>query len=189
MEKVAKKILDDAQKERDRIIKEAEDEALKIKNETKEEIDRLNKETKKLVNEAQEKEKRRLIGMANLAVRNEVLRAKREIMDTMFNEVLQRLNSRKKDEYLELMKTLLERTEERDGEIIVGEKEDKIGPEFIERVNNELGAKFSLSNEKRPIKGGFILHQGKIEIDASFESILNSKRKELELELAKLLFV
>ncbi|MDI6840683.1 MAG: V-type ATP synthase subunit E [bacterium] len=188
MEKVAKKILDDAKKEYDKIIKEAKDEAIKLKNKTKEELDRLNAEIEKQVKEVREKEKRRLVGMANLASRNELLHLKREIIDTLFNEALIRLNGGKKEEYLKLIKVLLERTGGKDGEIIVGESDDKIDSKFIENVNNKLGAKFILANEKRHFNGGFILHQGKVEIDASFEAILNTKRANIELELAKLLF-
>ncbi len=46
-----------------------------------------------------------------------------------------------------------------------------------------------MANKTADIRGGFILESDKIEIDNSFESILNNQlRGNLELEVAKTLF-
>jgi len=188
MEKVSKKILDDANKKRDEIVKSAEQEVAQIKKQTENEISRLGKETEELVKEALEREHRRLVGMAKLGIRNELLQTKREIMDSIFIEALDSLVSKKREEYLDLVKKLLEDTGVEDGEIVLGKEESKIDQKFIEDVSTELGTKFSVSKERAQIRGGFILRKGQIEIDSSFSAILNAKRERTELDLAKLLF-
>ncbi len=188
MEKISKKILDDAQKERDEIIKSTEQEVTQIKKQTSEELNKLEKETEEFVKEALLRERRRLVGMVKLSTRNELLQAKREIMDRIFNEALDTLVSKERGEYLDRIKNLLKETGVKDGEIVLGKEESKIDQKFIEDMNKELGANFSVSDEKAQIKGGFILRRGRIEIDSSFSAILQSKRERIELELAKLLF-
>lgn len=188
MEKVAKKILDDAEEERGKIIKEAKKSVAKITKNIETELKHLKEETKRLVKEAQDRECRRLVGLANLELRNEALRAKREIIDTVFADALEHLLARKREDYLDLIKLFLERTGLKDGEIIVSEEERYIDEEFLKAMNEKLKADFKLSKEKGSMKGGFILHKDKLEIDCSFEALLNEKREVLEVELAKMLF-
>ncbi|MCK4352372.1 V-type ATP synthase subunit E [candidate division WOR-3 bacterium] len=198
MEKVSKKILDDAQKEYTRIIKEAEQEVLKIKKQTTGELNKLDTEIKREADRARESEKRRLIGMARLKIRDELLSTKREIMDSIFAASLQKLINRKRDEprpsemgrgeYLGLIKLFLRRIGFKEGEVSIGVEEDKIDAEFIKKINRELETNFSLSKKRVSVKGGFILYHGKIEIDSSFKAILDARRERLELKLAQLLF-
>lgn len=198
--RVAKKILDDAEKERAQILKEAEQEVGNIREQTQQELDRLKKETERQVKETVRREKKRIVGMAKLGIRNELLRTKRAGMDYLFNEALTSLINKEESEYLGLIKKLLILTGANSGEIICGENEKRINQEFVKQVNEELGANFVLSTERRAIRGGFILskdiqiqrelagRQGKVEIDCSFETLLNTGREKTELELAKLVF-
>ncbi len=188
MEKISKKIFDDAQNERDKIIESTKQEIAQIRNHTFEKLDKLGKETESLVKEALLREQRRLVGMVKLGIRNELLQAKRTIINRIFDEVLNILVSKERDEYLAIVKNLLKETDTKDGEIVLGTEENKIDKKFIEDTNKELGTNFTISNEREQIEGGFILQCGKTEIDNSFRAILNDKRGRIELELAKFLF-
>ena len=46
----------------------------------------------------------------------------------------------------------------------------------------------TLSEETRPIRGGFILVDGPVEVNCSFESMLRLQREKLEKPAADLLF-
>jgi V/A-type H+-transporting ATPase subunit E len=191
MEKVSKKILDDAKQKADEIIKEAE--AKKKENEAKikEQITRVKEETERLVSDQKNREYDRIAGRAKLDLRNDTLRLKREIMGGLFNKAVNRLVNKKSDEYLRIIKELLSRDEVKEGgegELIICEKENRIDEKFIKTVNKELGSSFTISKERRPLKGGFILRRGKVEIDASFETLVKSKKERLEMALAKILF-
>ena len=45
-----------------------------------------------------------------------------------------------------------------------------------------------LSNETRDIKGGFILEKNGIEVNNTFEALVNSLKEDLEYEVANVLF-
>jgi vacuolar-type H+-ATPase subunit E/Vma4 len=188
MEKIAKKILEDAEREKKEIIETAEQKIEKIREETQKEINKLRNETQEKAEEMLEKEKRRIVGMRRLKMRNELLKFKRGIMDSLFDKALDLLYKKEEEEYLKVVKKLLLLTNAKEGEIIVDNKETRITHEFVKDVNNELGANFSLSSKRRDIRGGFILHQKNIEIDCSFVSLLEKRREKIELELGKFLF-
>ena len=189
MEKVSKKILDDAKQKANEIIKEAENKKREIEAKTKEQITRIKKETERMVLDQKNREYDRITGRARLALRNDMLRLKREIIDELFNKAIDRLVNKKSDEYLKIIRELLSRDEiSEGGELIIGEKENRIDEGFIKAINEEMDGSFTLSSERRPIRGGFILRRGKVEIDASFETLLEAKKERLEMELAKILF-
>ncbi len=69
----------------------------------------------------------------------------------------------------------------------------KVGS-FLGKVVNSTAAQItgtgllSLSEETRPIQGGFILVDGPVETNCSFETLIRLKREGLEKETAQLLF-
>ena len=69
----------------------------------------------------------------------------------------------------------------------------KVGS-FLGKVVNSTAAQItgtgllSLSEETRPIQGGFILVDGPVETNCSFETLMRLKREGLEKETAQLLF-
>jgi V/A-type H+-transporting ATPase subunit E len=188
MEKVAKKILDDAEKEREQTVRDGEAAVADIRKRHQEEFQKLTKGIEAEVREALETEKKRILGMTKLSVRNELLITRRQILDSLFDDALESLVSKPEDEYLGLVSKLLSLTEVKDGELVLGHKEERIGQQFLSKVNSELSANFVLSSDQRDIRGGFILSRGQIEIDCSFNAILNVGRERIELELAKLVF-
>lgn len=186
--KVVEKIISDAQSAANKIIEEAKREVEKINKEAEESIKKIENEIENEANQLKEKEKSILIGKAKMEIRNDILQLKREILNDIFNEAINRLVNKGKDEYLSITKELIEKTGMKEGEIVISDKDNAIDNNFIEKINKEMGANFYLSKDKINILGGFILRSGKIEFDASFSSIINTKREEIELELIKLLF-
>ena len=50
------------------------------------------------------------------------------------------------------------------------------------------GGKLTLSEETRPLKGGFILSDGKVEVNCSFDTLVRLQKTETAGEVAKRLF-
>ena len=46
----------------------------------------------------------------------------------------------------------------------------------------------TLSEETRPMRGGFILSDGEVEINCTFEAMVYAQREKLEREVAQVLF-
>ncbi|MBN1494922.1 V-type ATP synthase subunit E [Candidatus Peregrinibacteria bacterium] len=122
---------------------------------------------------------------AKMEAKNKLLKAKRAVMDKVFEQALDRIIS--SSDYTKLITGLLKRSDIHGDDVTVlpakgreNETKDAI---------HACGRKFKLADKSADIKGGFILSSEKIEIDNSFESILNKQlRDELELETAKLIF-
>lgn len=129
-----------------------------------------------------------------LAIRDENLGAKREMLDKIFAEALKRLNETPKDEYLKYIGEYLSKLE-LDGEELVLPKHYGIkSVDEIMHVNKlaELfgkgpGIKLS-TDEKRSIDGGFVLVKDGIEQNHTFEALLGYYRYELESEVLKILY-
>ncbi len=187
MDKVSQKILDDAKKESDRIIREAEKKREEIENATTGEIKKLTEEIDRKTKDAEEREYERLIGLKNIEQKNTLLEYKHHLMDELFKEVMEKVLRNNK--YPELIKSLFEvSVDSGKEEVLVGKNEKVINKEFINKLNKNKGWHLKLSNEKLPIKGGFILRSEKTQIDASIETILREKKEGLEPELVSILF-
>ena len=78
--------------------------------------------------------------------------------------------------------------------LILNEKGLKIiDASVLSEINNELASKgkkgaITLSNERGSFQGGFILEKDGIQINNTFEALVNSLKEELEFEVAKKLF-
>ena len=67
------------------------------------------------------------------------------------------------------------------------------GADFFARANQamrEAGrpGNLQLAAERRSLGGGFVLEQGGMEINCSYESVLRTRRAALEAEVAAVLF-
>ena len=65
--------------------------------------------------------------------------------------------------------------------------------DFIKSINKELSSKgkagnLKLSSTVGSFKGGFILEKNGIEINNTFEALVESMKEEMQLEVAKALF-
>ena len=146
--------------------------------------------------EAQAQERaRRIITLAQLELRREVLAAKQELVDEVFAQVMGKLANLPDKEYLAWMEQrLLQAVVTGDEEVIVAAKDRKrLNGKFLTRVNEKLrqaGKKgeLKLSEEARPMTGGFILKGERMEINSSFEALIASQRDELEQLAAEVLF-
>ena len=65
----------------------------------------------------------------------------------------------------------------------------RVGADLVARANALLkGGKLTLSGQTRPIRGGFILKNGNVEVNGTFETLVRLQRTETAGAVAKLLF-
>jgi V/A-type H+-transporting ATPase subunit E len=189
------KILEDAEAERKIILEKAEAESNAI---IKKKIDEAKEVGSSIIEKANieaELKRERILSNTTLKVRNEKLEAKQKVMSSVFNEALDKFCTMSKEEFLNYLKvTIVSLKIDGDEEIILNVK----GREFVDgtviaELNNELISMNKLGNlrisEKiGDFKGGFILEKNGIEINNTFEALINSYRDELEFEVAAILF-
>lgn len=190
-EKVSRKILEDAKKRAKELKEEVETRIRDIEEQARIEVNQIEERAKAEALEGANHEKERLMALAKLELRKSLLGAKRTMIDEAFEKAVTQLNSLKKVDYQGFVKKLLLRAVETgDEEVVVSSEEDVIDQEFLDGVNRELGDKggLKLSEERREMRGGFVLSRGRVEVKATFDALVDGLRDELEMEVAKILF-
>ncbi len=189
------KIISDAEERKESIIKAANEEKAKIIAK-KQSIAELEKTA--MIEKAEVEAKtrhERIVSSAELKARNEKLAAKQVVIDSVFEKSVDELCSMSDEEMKNFMKNVIVNSDiTGDENIILNEKGKSIlDGKLLEEINSELKSKgkksdLTISNEVRNFKGGFILEKDGIEINNTFENLVNSLRDDLEFEVAKVLF-
>ncbi len=138
---------------------------------------------------------RRLLAQAGLEQRKDILRTKQELIDTAFRMAFDRICSLPDGEYQKLLEDMIvEAAGIEGGEIILSEKDVKrLDEQFLNNINNRLDnmtnrSAVSLSERNIVTAGGFILKQGDVEINGTFEILFGTLRNDLENEVVRILF-
>ena len=188
------KILNDAEEKKKYILADAEAQKDKIisKKTNRAEADKEEIITK--ANIEAEVKKARIISNAKLSVRNDMLRAKQDVISKVFNEAIEKLQNLSNGDYKYYVISTLDSLELEGTEVIIINEKDKdiFSNELLEALNKELeskGKKGSITlNMEGKFNGGFILDRNGIQINNTFEALINSLRGELEFEVNKVLF-
>ena len=183
-----------------RIVSDAQQEASALKAETaartaelKETADKHAAELRSaLLTEGEaeaEKQYALLVAAAETEAKKETLRVKQEVLAEAFDRAVLYLRNLEGDKYVALLASLAQKASETGSEEIILNPEDraKYGGALMETLKN-AGTKLTLSEETRPIVGGLILSQGRIEVNCALDTLADLHRSELAGEAAGLLF-
>jgi len=134
--------------------------------------------------------KSRKVSAAELQGRKMMLSAKQEAIKKSFNTALEKLNTMPEEKYLNFLTDEITKIPNCEGTIILNKQDrEKIGEKLVKAVNEKLKAeKLALSNETVDSSGGFVLKNGAIAINSTFETILDSMKDKLTNEVANALF-
>ena len=186
------KIIEDAEDKKETILSDAEKEKNKILSKKQEEA----KAAEKIIIEKAEIEavsrKERIISSAKLEARNEKLKAKQEVISEIFEISIENLCNISEKEFKEFVRlTILNSNIVGEQKLILNDTSKKIiDGNFLLEINKELKSKatVTLSEETRNFKGGFVLEKDGIEINNTFEALVNSLKDDLNQEVARVLF-
>lgn len=174
---------------------QAREEEKKILSQAEEEARRLKEELSQRAKLKASRLKDSLLSSARLEFQKSILAEKQAILGEVFQEVIDRLQKLNSEEYLRVLgKLLLQTVETGEEEIIVPPRDrQQLDSVFLSRINQQLkqrGKKgnLKLSEQTRPLAGGFILRSGKVEINNSFSALVTQKREMQEREIVDVLF-
>jgi|LSQX01.2.fsa_nt_gb V/A-type H+-transporting ATPase subunit E len=194
-EKIIEKILEEARIQARTIIKNAENEAEGIINSAK---DNAAEKEKEIMEKAQAEAvelKKRLLAVSELEARKKRLSAKQEAIEEIFSEALQKLKELPDDEYETLIVDMAVSSAKTGNETIIMSEQDKarLSSGFIDNINKKLNDKgingrVKLADDTNDIHGGFILKEGSIEVNNSFNAIFKMRRDEIEPQVVKVIF-
>lgn len=186
------KILKDAEERKSSILAKAEEEKNKIITKKRDEANRLKTSMIEKAKLESATRKERILSSAELKVRNEKLLSKGKVIDEVFNMSVENLCQMNENDFRNFVKSsILSLNIEGDENIILNANGKKaINEAFVKEINNELKDKgnLKLSQSEGKFRGGFILEKNGIEINYTFEALVQSLREELEFEVANILF-
>lgn len=193
-EQVIEKILSDARAEAEKIKSQAQEKEAAEQTNLNEQLAEYRKQTEIVAQKAAKAKKLHLLSAARMEIAKEFLAEKRKILDEVFAQAHEQLLNLPNEQYRQLIFNLmLKAVETGDEEVIVDKNENRIDQDLINQVNQRLSShgkgNLSLSDKRKELGGGFVLRRGKIKNNVSFEVLLAQARRELEIELAKELFL
>jgi len=204
-ERISKRIIEDAVKEAELILRSAKEEAKKmIEEQRKRAVEDATKEISILVKRAKEEAealKRKILSEADIKVKWMIIEEKRRIIDEVLKAALARMEeyARSKSEYVEYLKRTIIRAGVilggGDLRILLNKRDSKLNldlEELARAIEMETGVRTTLSISDTNIStvGGFILESadGKRRLDSTFEGLLRTRARQLQIELARILF-
>lgn len=183
LEDILKKIKKETEEKIKKIEEEAKEEIKKIEENYHKKIEMKKNEILSEVKEEVNKKIRQAQINISLETKNLILLKKQEILENLYQEVLNDLSNLNEKDYLKLISLLIKKCPEK-GEIIPAQGKEEI----TQRAILESKKNLTLSDKSLPIKGGFVFSSENLEIDNSFENLIKIVREKTEIEVAKILF-
>lgn len=195
LQHITSKIKNDSEVQKEAILAKANEEAKNIINKK---ISAAEKKAADILEKAQAEsvvKKNRIISSAQLKVRNEKLEAKQNVIENVFITTKKNLNNMSTDDFKNFVKNKILSLDIIGNEnIIVNLKSKEIlDDNFISELNNLLikaskEGNLKISETIGDFAGGFIIEKDGIEINNTFESLVESLREEMEFEIARIMF-
>ena len=191
IEKIIDRISGDAQAEIDAILAEANAEAAEItaryEAQAKAEADEILKRGAAAAAERED----RLASMAQMEGRKAGLAAKQEVIEEAFALALKKLLALPEDQYVALLAGLAAKASVTGKETLIFSAKDRdtVGKKVVDAASALVnGGAFTLSDETRAISGGFVLSDGAVEVNCSFETLVRLQKAEITGEVSRVLF-
>ena len=191
IEKITGRIAADGEKEADAILTEARRQAGEI---TARFEAQARKESADIVDRgrrAADERVERLAGVAQLDARKLELAAKQEMLKKAYDLALEKLEHLPDEQAVALLADLAAQASSTGREQVIFSQKDRAryGKAAVTRANEKLGdGRLTLSEQTRPIRGGLILSDGDVEINCTFETLVDLQRGEMDRQVARVLF-
>ena len=192
---ITSKILRDAEGRKESILAAAEEEKNKILSKKVASAKELETEILEKAEIEAKSKRERVISGAKLKARNEKLAAKQEVIEEVFSKSVEKLCKLNDREFVKFIKdSILSLDIDGDESLILNNDGQKIvSKEVVEQINTELKAKglkgeIKIRETVGSFRGGFVLEKGGVEVNNTFEAIVDSLKDELEFEVAQVLF-
>ena len=188
IEKITQRIETDTQAEIDRILGDARAEADDITDRYQAQANNEAAELAAKNQKAAAEREERLVSTAQMEARKVGLAAKQEMVEKAYDLALEKLCSMPDEKYVQTVADLLvQAAPNGHGAVIFAPAErERIGEAAVRAANEKLhGGKLTLAEETRPLKGGFILSDGKVEVNCSFDTLVRLQKAEAAGAAAK----
>lgn len=190
LEKIIARITADAQQELDALNAQTQEKVQEISAQYQAKAAQEREEILSRGRKAAEERLERLSSAAKMEKRKMELAAKQEILSEAFHRALESLCSLPEQEYIELLTRLALKASISGKEQLIFSQKDRarVGKQVVLAVNEAKAGQLTLSEETRPIQGGFIMVDGDVETNCAFDTLVRLQQEKLEREVAGVLF-
>lgn len=186
IENITARILQEAKSEADAMLQKAEQEKAVLLEQAGQEAHTADEEMNAKARRDAEVLLERRASVAELEARKMRLAAKQEMIEESFEQALTHLANLPEQEYKAFLLRQLAPYRNQPGEIILNERDQAaLGRELMRELTD---SPLVVSEETVQIRGGFILQQGCVSLNASIEKILENEKKQLTAKIAETLF-
>ena len=127
--------------------------------------------------------------VAELDAKRIDLGTRRQLVDEAFQASLRQLAELSPDIYVDFAARLMNEAVSTGHEVVlVGTNEKHLDQGWLDGYNASHQTSLTLSQDRLPIAGGFVLRDDKIDTNCSWEMLLEDVRPEIESEVVKKLF-
>lgn len=190
IEKITSAIIDEAQTECEQIMNTAKTKGSGVINSLQK---RIVIETEVAVKDAEEERERiisRRKSVADIDSKKIILTKKQELINQCFEQSVEHIISMDRDKYISFLANVGKDSGLKEGALIFNEKErSSVGQKVADALNNLVpDGKFTLSEETRNLRGGYMLQKGQVYINNSVEAMVEERRRDLTGDVADILF-
>lgn len=187
------KIIEDAEKKAQDILQQEQEKSQGILAKAQKSADQKFEGILQEYQRECEEERTRFLATSDLEFRKEILAAKQEVLEEVFQGVYDQLIGLEDQEFLALAEKLLKEAITTGCEVVEPAQRDEklIDQPFIEKVNKSLpNGKLTLSEKTAQLgeDRGFIVISGGIEIDCTMKNLVKQTKEQLETEVCQILF-
>ena len=190
IEKITAKILADAKGEADRLRAETDRKVAELHAQAESQAAQESAAILAKGERAAKERLERLSSAAAMETRKLELAAKQEVLEQAFQLALDDLCALPAEQYQQLLVALLKKASTTGREQVIFSPKDRqaLGRQTVDTANAALSAHLTLSEQTRPIRGGFILADGDVELNCAFETLVRLQREKLEKAAVQILF-
>ncbi len=186
---IKKKIETEARQEAGKLLQRAREEADAILAEADLQAEKMRQSYERRLQEEEPEVLRRRRIVADMDVQRLELGARREVIGKTFETALGALRALPAEKYEAFVTALLENAMiTKSEEVLVGRKEKVITAAWLEKFNKAHDASLTLSSEKLNEAGGFVLSQGRVDVNCTFDMLVHSLTEDLEADVVERLF-
>ena len=190
IEKITAKILADAKGEADRLRAETDRKVAELHARAESQAAQESAAILAKGERAAKERLERLSSAAAMETRKLELAAKQEVLEQAFQLALDDLCALPAEQYQQLLVALLKKASTTGREQVIFSPKDRqaLGRQTVDTANAAMSAHLTLSEQTRPIRGGFILADGDVELNCAFETLVRLQREKLEKAAVQILF-
>lgn len=191
IEKITARIDAQTQEEIDRLLADAKEQAAQITAQYRAQAETERASLTARSEKAAQEREERLVSVAQMEARKVTLSARQEMVERAYELALKTLCTLPQERYTAVLTDLLVKAApDGKGSVIFAPSDrERVGAAAVKAANSRLkDGGLTLAEETRPIQGGFILVNGRVEINCTFDTLVRLQRSETAGAVAKQLF-